>query len=175
MARRAETVADTDDHGRGTKTDARHQRSGAARSDKARQRAYNEGVKHGKASRIHQRRPDPDDTQSHGHAGPQYEQGYSAGRKQASSDRRTRAVGAVRSAATSGNDVTGFVLAVLSWAVFINYVRGGTAGVDAWFKAKFFNEAGGVTPTTGTVPTSAQSVAAATAAGGGGGGPRLNQ
>jgi hypothetical protein len=179
--RRAETVADTDDNGRGTKTDdTRHKRQAGA-LDRARKRAYNEGERAGRQSRIHQRRPDPGDTQAHGNAGDVYEQGYAAGRKAKGADRRSRAAQAVRGAVPSSapamDDVTGFVLAVLAWAVFINYARGGTAGVDAWFKAKFFNEpAGGTTNGAGTpAPTVAQSIAAAAAAGGGGGAEKLNQ
>jgi hypothetical protein len=190
--RRAETVADTDDHGRGTKTDnAAHKRQASA-LDRARKRAYNEGERAGRKSRIHQRRPDPADLQEHGYADGSehkelYEQGYGSGRKQANADRRSRVAGAVRgavpSSAPSASDLSGFVLAVLSWAVFVNYVRGGTAGVDAWFKAKFFNEPAGSTASAASVnaalsnvavPTPAQSIAAAVAAGGGGA-EKLNQ
>lgn len=41
------------------------------------------------------------------------------------------------------NDGAGFVLGALGWVLTVQYLRGGTAGVKAWLRAKFLNQTSG--------------------------------
>jgi hypothetical protein len=64
----------------------------------------------------------------------------SSGRRRALTERDLPGVG------LSVNDSAGFVLGMLAWVLTVQYIRGGTAGVKAWLRAKFLNQATGARP-----------------------------
>ncbi len=66
--------------------------------------------------------------------------GASKGRRRALTERAVPGVG------LSVNDGSGFVLGVLAWLLTVQYLRGGTAGVKAWLRAKFLNQTTGGRP-----------------------------
>ncbi|MGI8685123.1 MAG: hypothetical protein ACR2MO_08575 [Acidimicrobiales bacterium] len=70
-----------------------------------------------------------------------------------------------RAVATGGtSDGAGFLLGLIVYAVFLNYVRAGPAGATAWIKAKFLNQTTGA-PAAAKLTPAAPDFAADSAAG----------
>jgi hypothetical protein len=68
-----------------------------------------------------------------------------------------------------GENAAGLLMAILAYALFINFIRGGTSGIGDWFKAKFLNQT--PKPKSGSGgPLSGGTAPKGSTSGGGGGG-----
>lgn len=163
--RRVSNVGDEDEAFRARKTDQAAQRRTAGTRDRQRAQHYSKGETEGAAAgkRAPGRRARPDQVSGDEELQGLYEQGYRQGhrqsRRQAGRQTVSRATApAVKRATSWSHEGAGFLLGLVAFALGRSYLLGGPAGVKAWLKAKFLNEAspgpgGTTTPATPTAPS----------------------
>lgn len=117
---------------------------GPATGDDDRQRAYRQGGAAAKRARDERGRGRRARGPAQVHDDPElqdiYEQGHHDSMREARRTTVTNAIaGPAGSARSVGENGAGFVLGLIAFALFRNYLTGGWSGVGKWFSAKFTN------------------------------------
>lgn len=128
---------------------ARQAQGPGVSTDTDRDRAYKQGQGAARRALDERRRGRPARGPAQVHADPELQDIYEQGHRQTVSDARRTAVrtkvgGAVAPAASSAKSVgengAGFILGLIAFALFRNYLQGGWTGVNQWLAAKFVNK-----------------------------------